>query len=106
MKLRNKNNRASDDAISKEILIKLGQIEKKIETTFPAWLTVKEICEYLRLSPSTIRKLVALGNIPHHRLPTAQGGAIRFNRKQIDLWLLSGDVKPKARTRQTFEAFL
>ncbi|MFH1213193.1 MAG: helix-turn-helix domain-containing protein [Candidatus Neomarinimicrobiota bacterium] len=86
-----------------EILI---QKIDSLQTGFPAWLSVKDCARYLSVSESTIRKMVTSGDIPYRRLPTTEGGAIRFNRKQIDLWFLSGDVKPKARARQTFEAFL
>jgi len=94
------------DPTFKEIVEKLDRIEKQIKPSIPTWLSVRQIADYLDVSESTIRKLVASGNIPYRRLPTAEGGAIRFNRKQIDLWLLSGDVKPKARARQTFEALI
>ena len=94
------------DLVFKEIVERLDRIESQIKPEYPAWLSVKQCASYLDVSESTIRKLVASGNIPYRRLPTGEGGAIRFNRKQIDLWLLSGDVKPKARTRATFEALL
>jgi len=94
------------DPTFKEIIEQLDRIESQIKPEYPAWLSVKQCADYLGLSESTIRKLVTSGNIPYRRLPTAEGGAIRFNRKQIDLWLLSGEIKPKARTRATFEALL
>ena len=94
------------DPTFKEIVEKLDRIEKQIKPSIPTWLSVRQIADYLDVSESTIRKLVASGNIPYRRLPTAEGGAIRFNRKQIDLWLLSGEIKPKARARATFEALL
>jgi len=94
------------DPTFKEIVEKLDRIEKQIKPSIPTWLSVRQIADYLDVSESTIRKLVASGNIPYRRLPTAEGGAIRFNRKQIDLWLLSGEIKPKARTRATFEELL
>jgi len=84
-------------------------IDKKIndlKTGSPAWLSVRQLAEYLSVSASSIRKMISAGTIPFKRLPTAEGGSIRFNRKQIDLWLLSGDMKPTARTRARFEAFL
>ena len=96
----------SDDPKFELIIERLDRIESQIKPEYPAWLSVKQCADYLGLSESTIRKLVASGNIPYRRLPTAEGGAIRFNRKQIDLWLLSGEIKPKARTRATFEALL
>jgi excisionase family DNA binding protein len=94
------------DPTFKEIVEKLDRIEKQIKPSIPTWLSVRQIADYLDVSESTIRKLVASGNIPYRRLPTAEGGAIRFNRKQIDLWLLSGEIKPKARARATFQDLL
>jgi len=88
------------------IIDKIDRLEKQINPNFPAWLSVRQLAEYLGLSASSIRKMISAGSIPFKRLPTCEGGSIRFNRKQIDLWLLSGDVKPTARTRSTFEVFL
>ncbi|MDD5764655.1 MAG: helix-turn-helix domain-containing protein [Candidatus Marinimicrobia bacterium] len=88
---------------------RIEQIDQKLDnlkTGFPAWLSVRQLAEYLSLSASSIRKMISAGTIPFKRLPTADGGSIRFNRRQIDLWLLSGDVKPTARARSTFEVFL
>jgi len=96
----------SDEILFKELIEKIDRIESRLKPDFPVWLSVRQCGEYLGLSESTIRKLVTSGDIPYRRLPTTEGGAIRFNRKQIDLWLLSGDLKPKARARATFEALL
>jgi len=90
----------------KDIYEKLDAIEKRIKPEFPNWLSVKQCAEYLGLSESTIRKLVTSGKIPFRRLPTAEGGAIRFNRKEIDLFLLNGNVKARKRSRQTFAELL
>ncbi len=96
----------TDDPKFELIIERLDRLESQIKPEYPAWLSVKQCADYLGLSESTIRKLVTSGDIPYRRLPTAEGGAIRFNRKQIDLWLLSGEIKPKARARTTFEALL
>jgi len=92
----------SDELLFKELITKIDQIKPK----YPAWLSVKQCGQYLGLSESTIRKLVSTGQIPYKRLPLAESGAIRFNRRLIDFWLLTGELKPKARARQTFEALL
>ena len=96
----------TDDPKFELIIERLDRLESQLKPEYPTWLSVRQCAEYLSLSESTIRKMVTAGSIPYRRLPTAEGGAIRFNRKQIDLWLLTGDVKPKARTRATFEALL
>jgi len=100
------SNKMSDKLMFSMILDKIDALESKLRPEIPAWLSVKQCAEYLGLSQSTIRKLVTSGDIPFRRLPTAEGGAIRFSKKMLDLWLLSGEVKPTARTRRTFEALL
>ena len=109
--------------VSKLIFQKLDQLEKRIKPEFPNWLNVKQCGAYLGLSTSTIHKLVTSGKIPFRRLPASdyeikdkltkrkvkkypEGGAIRFNRKEIDLFLLNGNVKARKRSRQTFAELL
>ncbi|MFH1212885.1 MAG: helix-turn-helix domain-containing protein [Candidatus Neomarinimicrobiota bacterium] len=85
-----------------DIYEKIDKLEQKIKPEFPNWLSVHELAEYLRVSESQIRKLVSDGSIPYRRV----GQAIRFNRKQVDLSILSGGLKPSKRARATFEALL
>jgi len=92
----------SDELLFKELITKIDQIKPK----YPAWLSVKQCGQYLGLSESTIRKLVSTGQIPYKRLPLAESGAIRLNRRQIDLWLLSGEIRPSKRSRATFAEFI
>ncbi|MDD5230355.1 MAG: helix-turn-helix domain-containing protein [Candidatus Marinimicrobia bacterium] len=96
----------SDKLMFSMILDKIDALESKLRPEIPAWLSVKQVAEYLGLSSSSIRKMVASGQIPYKRLPTAEGGAIRFNRRQIDLWLLSGELRPSKRSRSTFAEFI
>jgi len=96
----------TDELLFKELIEKIDALEKNIKPDFPNWMSVRQVAKYLSISESSVRTLISTGKIPYRRLPTAEGGAIRFNRKQIDFWLLSGQTKPKARTRQTFEALL
>ena len=84
-----------------ELLIKSNRVDNP-----PNWFSVKQCADYLNLGESSIRKMIASGSIPFKRLPTAEGGKILFNRKQLDLWLLSGKVKPSKRARQTFTELL
>lgn len=46
-------------------------------------LTVQEISDLLGVKPSTVRKWVHLGFIPHVKL----GRAVRFERKGIEEWV-------------------
>jgi len=88
---------------------RIEQIDRKIDglkVGSPAWLSVRQLAEYLGVSASSIRKMISAGTIPFKRLPTADGGSIRFHRKTIDLYLLNDNVKPTARTRARFEAIL
>lgn len=88
------------------IIDKITALENQIKPNFPAWLSVRQLAEYLGVSASSIRKMISAGTIPFKRLPTAEGGSIRFHRKTIDLYLLNDNVKPTARTRARFEAIL
>jgi len=88
------------------IIEKLDALEKQIKPDFPVWLSVKQAAKYIGLSESSVRKMVSAGQMPYRRLPLAESGAIRFSKKMIDLWLLSGEVKPTRRVRQTFAELL
>lgn len=48
-------------------------------------LTVKEVADYLKLSDSTIYRLVNHGQLPGRKI----GGTWRFSRQIIDSWLCS-----------------
>lgn len=52
-------------------------------TPWPVWMRLPTLCEYIDLSPSTVRGLVQRGRIPH----TRQEGMVFFNRIEIDVWL-------------------
>ena len=53
-------------------------------------VTVKELAAYLRVHPSTIYKLLRLGELPGFRVASEW----RFNLATIDRWLLERNVKP------------
>jgi len=84
------------------IIEKLDRIEKNIKPDFPNWMNCRELSDYLRVSESQIRKLVSSGDLPYRRV----GQALRFNRRQIDLVILSGNLRPNKRTCATFEALI
>jgi excisionase family DNA binding protein len=50
-------------------------------------LTVTELAEYLKVTPSTIYRLLKARKIPGFRI----GSDWRFNRVQIDEWCLRQD---------------
>lgn len=47
------------------------------------YLTVKELCEWIRLSRSTVYTLISENQIPHFKL----GGKILFDREKIQNWI-------------------
>jgi len=57
------------------------------------WLLVPETAAYLRISVSTLRKMIARKQIPFRRLPSAAAGKIIFNRRMLDYWLLLNGKK-------------
>lgn len=48
-------------------------------------LSAKEVAEYLHVKPITVRRKAQSGEIPSIKI----GHRLRFDKKQIDLWLLS-----------------
>lgn len=46
-------------------------------------MIVGEVAAYLRCSPSTVRRMVRRGQIPHYRL----GKLVRFRLSEIERWL-------------------
>ena len=53
----------------------------------PQVLTVKDLCEYLRVHPSTIYRLLKAGQLPAFKV----GSDWRFNVESIDRWRLGQD---------------
>jgi len=47
----------------------------------------KGLSEYLRLSESTINKMVSNKEIPHFKIQSGQSGGVRFFKKDIDRWI-------------------
>jgi excisionase family DNA binding protein len=52
----------------------------------PQWLTVKEVAEYLSVSPGTVHNWCSAKYIPHVK----RGHVLRFSREAIDSWLSTG----------------
>jgi excisionase family DNA binding protein len=50
----------------------------------PKLLTPDELCEYLQVSKSTLRKWCASDRIPHSKMPN---GSVRFDQAAIDRWI-------------------
>ena len=91
----------------KEILEQLLQIVKRIETNIIpnlTWLSVSDLAQYIKSSESSIRRLVTRNEIPYKRI--GANGKIVFHKRQIDLWLLSGEKNPGKRSRAIFQDLL
>jgi len=101
MKLEKKGAKMNDE--TKQIFQKLESIEQKI-TPAQTWLSVADLAQYIKSSESAIRRLVAKNEIPFKRI--GSNGKIVFNRRQIDLWLLSGEKHPGKRARIIFKDLL
>lgn len=82
---------------------KLDSIEQRITPPL-TWMSVPDLAKYLKSSESTIRRLVAKNEVPFKRI--GSNGKIVFNRRQIDLWLLSGEKHPGKRARMIFQDLL
>jgi excisionase family DNA binding protein len=52
--------------------------------------TLKELSVYLKISPSTIHRLIKAGQLPAFRI----GSDLRFNREHIDRWRVDRECKP------------
>jgi len=86
-----------------EILLTVQRLELKSQLPV-TWLSVTDLAQYMKSSPSTIRRLISTGSIPFRRV--GENGKIIFNRKQIDFWLLSGEKYPGKRIKDTFKDLL
>ena len=87
----------------KMLFLKLESIEQRI-TPAATWLSVSDLGEYLGISESSIRRLVARNEIPFKRV--GLNGKIVFHKRQIDLWLLSGEKNPGKRAMAIFRDLL
>ena len=66
-------------------------------------LTIKDLCERFRVSPSVIYEKVANKEIPHIRLGTGPKAPIRFKEKDIDAWIEGLKVNAIVRPWKKFQ---
>ena len=88
--------------VLKQILSKLEILENRLDTVHSAWMTVKETAAYARVSESKVRKLIASGDMPIHRI----GGKILISRRELDYLILFGTPSPTKRQREKAEGLL
>jgi excisionase family DNA binding protein len=59
-------------------------------------LTVNEVASYLKVSPTTVRKLAKAGKLPYFKI----GGSVRFSRRQMAAILKGKEPTKPLRTRK------
>jgi excisionase family DNA binding protein len=69
----------------------LGFARKGWKSMTDTWLTVKEVAQYLKLSPDLIYKLAQQGKIPASKVGTAW----RFKKPKIDQWMEANENRHK-----------
>ncbi len=57
-------------------------------------LTVKEVAELCGVSTRTITRMVDAGKMPS---PVRLGGAVRWNREELEAWIASGCQSPSSK---------
>ncbi len=70
---------------------RLGNFMMDWKNMTDTWLTVKEVAQYLKLSPDLIYKLAQQGKIPASKVGTAW----RFKKEKIDQWMENNENRRK-----------
>ncbi len=52
------------------------------------WLTIDELAEYLKMGRTKLYTMAQQGKVPGNKI----GNQWRFDRKEIDRWIKSGDA--------------
>jgi excisionase family DNA binding protein len=60
-------------------------------------LTAREVAERLHLSPSTVRRRIADGEIPAVRLGVGPQSPVRIDADDLERWLFAPPPQPAAR---------
>ncbi|MBF0405463.1 MAG: helix-turn-helix domain-containing protein [Nitrospirae bacterium] len=47
----------------------------------------KSLATYLKVSESTINKMVSNKQLPHFKIQAGQSGGVRFRQREIDKWI-------------------
>jgi excisionase family DNA binding protein len=65
---------------------------KEKEAMITPVLTVNDLCNYLKVHPGTIYRLIKTGELPAFRI----GSDWRFNVEEIERWLTEREKRPNA----------
>lgn len=83
---------------------RIGVLGKSINST---WLDLHEAALYLKISESTLRKMISFGAIPFKRLGAGAKSKILFSRKQLDLFVIYGKANNfSKRERESAQAWV
>jgi len=60
----------------------------------------KSLAGYLKVSESTLSKLVSNKQIPHFKVAHGQSGSVRFYRRDIERWIMRQTIRDVNETRE------
>ena len=63
-------------------------VERHDPGSIPSLLTIEEVAEFLRVSKTSVYRLVERRELPFHRV----GRTLRFTRKDLETYLAAGRV--------------
>ncbi len=68
---------------------RLNERKRRVEQMDNGFLTINDVADKLRVSPSWIYKKCKAGIMPHVRI----GGMLRFVERDVDTWVAAHKVK-------------
>lgn len=89
-----------------KVMNKLETIEEKIDNSSSPWMDIETVANYLNVSVSQIRKMVANNQIPYSRLRDSKKSDLLFNRHEIDFWILLKDERNNKRERKKVKDYI
>ena len=93
-------------ALSNRIDLLIKEVRTNKSGTSP-WMTIEEAAEYVRLSVSSLRKLVRDNKIPYVRSDPRKGRSkLFFHKKQVDLWMFINKPHATKKQRALFRPYL
>jgi excisionase family DNA binding protein len=78
------------DSIADKVIEKLKPLVADCSKHDAAAVSIfdkKDLASYLKVSGSTINKLVSNKQIPYFKIQAGQSGGVRFQKKDVDKWI-------------------
>ena len=66
-------------------------MRRSLSITTPV-LKLSDLCNYLKVSPTTIYRLLKTGELPAFKI----GGSWRFNIEEIERWQVENELRPNS----------